>query len=248
MAGMAAQKKIKFEVEFSIEMDEIDETHICNCESAGGVEELKRLQKALLENKAALMDQMMAVAISRLQEYLDTLAGQNTLASLEETARSLNSYDQDFFLETPYEFADLTRPLRCSALSARVEHGSFQEQVEGEIGDQAWQTVWSDLFYESDLGKGIRSFHLPRPFHPEQSSANRGGHYLLARHLTRHPDGVHIEALCTCGKPFQATGGSDEEALQSVWAAFRQHYEATHLGQTMQRGWNEVQKKKWGEC
>ncbi len=247
MSKKVSQKKLKFEFEFSVEMEELGEEHLCNCESTAGLEELQRLQKALLENKTALLEQMMAKAIGKLQEYIDSLASQDNLSSLEAVAGTLDTYDQDFFQDAPDEFADLTRPLRSAALAVHVEHSALQEQVEDEDGSQAWQPVWADLFYETELGKDLQGFSVPQPFVPVDTG-KKLGHYLLARHLTRQPDGIHFEARCTCGMLFTAVAEDEAGALQAAWADFKRHHDNNHLGQKMRRGWTEIQRKKYGEC
>jgi hypothetical protein len=52
---------------------------------------------------------------------------------------------------------------------------------------------------------------------------NTISHYLVGRYITHQPDGVHIEARCTCGVKLEGMGSDDSIASEALWAVFVEH-------------------------
>ena len=50
-------------------------------------------------------------------------------------------------------------------------------------------------------------------------------HHLVGRYVTHQPDGVHIEARCTCGAEFEGKGEDWSEAIMELWGQFVKHCE-----------------------
>jgi hypothetical protein len=48
-------------------------------------------------------------------------------------------------------------------------------------------------------------------------------HYLVGYYATHQPDGVHIEAHCTCGEKLEGVGPNESAATSALWKAFREH-------------------------
>ena len=48
-------------------------------------------------------------------------------------------------------------------------------------------------------------------------------HYLVGRYVTHRPDGVHIEARCTCGVKLEGIGIDESEAIDRLWETFQKH-------------------------
>ena len=48
-------------------------------------------------------------------------------------------------------------------------------------------------------------------------------HYLVGRYVTHRPDGVHIEARCTCGVKLEGQGIDESEAIDRLWEKFTKH-------------------------
>lgn len=242
MTNKLTQKRLKFEFEFSIEMEEIAEEHLCSCEPLERLAELKRLQKALLKDRPALVEQMVARALGKLQEYVDYMASQEHMSALESVARGLEGDDPDTLLEKSGDFIDLTRPLRSNALPIRIESSAILEQVQGADGIPAWQPVWTDLLNETETGRQLKRFSIQQSAIPIDTSGT-ATHYLRARHLTRQCDGVHFEARCTCGELFTATAPDEADALQAVLTAFKQHHDIAEIGKKLLHRLKEVQSR-----
>jgi len=49
------------------------------------------------------------------------------------------------------------------------------------------------------------------------------GHYLAGRYVTHQPDGVHVEARCTCGVKLEGIGVDEGAALDALWVKFKTH-------------------------
>jgi hypothetical protein len=54
---------------------------------------------------------------------------------------------------------------------------------------------------------------------------NSSTHYLAGYYTTHQPDGVHIEARCTCGAKFEGVGQDESEAMSALWTEFIKHRE-----------------------
>ena len=50
-------------------------------------------------------------------------------------------------------------------------------------------------------------------------------HYLVGRYVTHQPDGMHIEARCTCGAKFEGKGEDESAAIEDLWKQFVDHCE-----------------------
>jgi hypothetical protein len=225
MAKKVAQKTFKIELEITVDMDELEEEHLPGSGDSQQLPCLKRLQETLLKNEAALTEQMLSAALGQLQEYMDYLVAQDDLNSLAKVADRLDREDRKFFEEHECDFAELTRPLRCSSLSVRLDGSTIHEKVEDAQADAGWQPIWSDLMPQAELNRLLeelsisvsQGYSIPRL---------ENAHYLLVRHLTRQRDGVHMEARCTCEKVLEGVGENETQALEALWMSFIEHYEA----------------------
>ena len=45
---------------------------------------------------------------------------------------------------------------------------------------------------------------------------NSYSHYLIGHYITHQPDGVHIEAHCTCGEKLEGVGQGESEAMSAL--------------------------------
>jgi hypothetical protein len=45
-------------------------------------------------------------------------------------------------------------------------------------------------------------------------------HYLVGYYTTHPPDGVHIEAHCTCGEKLEGIGQNESAAMSALWVVF----------------------------
>jgi hypothetical protein len=244
MAKKLAQKTFKIEFEITVEMEEVGQEHLHANQPARLLPRLQRLQQALLNDEPALLELMSAAALNKLQGYLDYVATQDDLAALFQVASSLYARDQDFFQKYRCDFADLTRPVRVSSLTSRLNRSVVEERTTGAAGETEWEPVWSDLLAESALGRLLAKMSILQPqshpgsqggaFAPDEphqpGNTSEPGenspsqpHYLQARYLTRQRDGVHAEARCTCEKVLEGTGESESQALEALWEAFREH-------------------------
>jgi hypothetical protein len=52
---------------------------------------------------------------------------------------------------------------------------------------------------------------------------NLSSHNLVGYYTTHQPDGVHIEAHCTCGVKLEGVGENDSAAMSALWSKFLQH-------------------------
>jgi hypothetical protein len=48
-------------------------------------------------------------------------------------------------------------------------------------------------------------------------------HYLVGRYITHQPDGVHIEARCSCGVKLEGVGNDESIATEALWVVFVEH-------------------------
>ena len=225
MAKRVARKTFKVELEFTVDMEELGEEHLASPGDPQQLPCLKRLQEILLKNEAALSEQMLSAALGQLQEYMDYLVTQDDLNSLAKAADRLDREDRKFFEKHECDFAELTRPLRCSSLSVRLDGSTIHEKVEDAQAEEGWQPIWSDLMPQAELNRlpeelsisVSQSYSIPRL---------KNAHYLLVRHLTRQRDSVHMEARCTCEKVLEGMGENEAQALEALWMSFIEHYEA----------------------
>jgi len=224
MANKVAQKTFKIELEITVDMHEVGEEHLPSPGASHQLPYLKRLQEVLLRNEAALSEQMLSAALGKLQEYLDYMVTQDDLTSLARVADRLGREDRKFFEKHMSDFAGLTRPLRRSNLSVRVEGSTIHERVKAGQAEKEWQPIWSDLMPEAELGGRLQKLSISIPqVHSIPRLEN--AHYLMPRFLTRQEDGVHMEARCTCEKALEVVGENENQALEALLISFLDHYE-----------------------
>ena len=46
---------------------------------------------------------------------------------------------------------------------------------------------------------------------------NSSSHYLVGYYTTHQPDGVHIEARCTCGEKLEGVGENESAAMSALF-------------------------------
>jgi hypothetical protein len=236
MAAPMTKKSFKFEFEVTVEMDAVDAQQISTNELNPHLPQLKRLQQALLNDENELLHQMMITALDKLQIYVDYLASQDNLQALDKAAETLEAEDQDFFEQVGDDFADLTRAIRFSSLSAQLESSTVYENTSVEAGETNWQPFWSDLQWNSELGRLLAAYAAPAmivDLSPEQTS----NHQFLLRYLTEERDGIHMEANCTCGHTFFQVGEDEFQVLEALWHDYQQHYEAKNIAGQLLRNW-----------
>ena len=233
MAKTLAKRTFKLELEITVEMQELSEEHLSGPDHAGQLAHLKRLQSALLHHEPALTEQMLSAVMDKLQEYMDYLVAQDDLALLEKVADSLDREDRQYFAKglegSSGDFAGLTRPLRRSSLAARLDSSAIHARQEDIDCETSWQPVWRDLMPQAELARrleklsnsGPQVYGLPRL---------SGIHNLMPRFLTSQQDGIHFEGLCTCEKPLEGVGETEDQALEALWMSFSEHYEASTYG------------------
>jgi hypothetical protein len=245
MAGRSIQKKYHFEIEITVQVDEIGEEHLQKDQAAGLLARLKRLQQALMDDGPALTNQMRAAAAEKLQEYMDGAVTQGTLAELSRLAEQLDPEDQDYFAEHLAEFSDLTRPLRLSCQKAHITKSRVYEEQNPSDQSHPPRLVWVDLMVESEFGRMLRQIVTPGASRSKGAN-NMNGHYLLARHLTQQLDGVHFDGQCSCGQVFQGTADQEDQALDTLWKTFMMHYDSVRM--PVRRAWlwsNDWFKDVW---
>lgn len=236
MAQPVTRKSFKIELEVSVEMDDVQVHHGHTNELDQQLPQLKRLQEALLEDENALLHQMMITALEKLQIYVDYLTSQNNLQALKKVTETLEAEDQDFFEQAADDFADLTRPIRFSSLSAQIEGSTIYEKVDTATGETSWQPFWSDLQQNSELGKLLALYATPAMI-VDQLPDHTQNHQFLLRYLTKERDGMHMEAYCTCGHNFVAVGEDQVQVLEALWHDYQQHYEAKNIAGQLLRNW-----------
>ncbi len=223
-----SQKTFKMELEFAVTMDELGEEHLGSSDICCTLPLLKQLQQALLNHEPALLRQMLAGALSKLQEYTDYLAAQSPVDSLKQVAETLEPEEREYFDESGDQFTNLTRPIRLSSISTHLVSSTIQEKVATPEGDGGLKPVWTDLFPETEFGKQLA--RLSPPDHRDApNQATTPGHYLMVRYLTRQIDGVHCEARCTCDTQLEGVGQDESTALEALWKNYKKHTEFTHL-------------------
>ena len=202
-------------------------------------QQLKHLQQALLNDENALLHQMMITALEKLQEYVDYLAAQDNLQALKKVTKTLAAEDHDFFERPDNDFADLTRTLRISDMSAHIESSAIFEKNPTDLEKSGWQPFWSDLRENSELGQLLASYATPAMF-AEFFPQENHDHEFLLRYLSKERDGIHMEAYCTCGKNFVEVGEDETQVLEVLWGEYRQHYEAKNIAGRLLRNWSNA--------
>jgi len=235
MANPLSQKTFKMEFEFSVAMDEVGEEHLGTIDPDLNLAYLKKLQQALAGDETALVRQMLRAALVKLQEYADYLAAQDCLTPLIQAAARLEEDDQALPGSSRSDLLDLTRPIRVNSLAARLERGAIHEQISVGEGESRWEPVWTDLRPGTEFGRMLDRYAIPTapvPFLPDR----RTDHYLLARYLTRQPDGVHLEARCTCEAVIEGVGEDECQALDQLWRNYQKHMDLSGTARRIQIG------------
>jgi hypothetical protein len=228
MPHALSQKTFKMELEFTVTMAELGEEHLGNSDICCTLPLLKQLQQALVNHEPALLRQMLAGAVSKLQEYADYLATQSTEESLKQVAETLEPEEREYFEESGDQFTNLTRPIRISSISTRLVNSAIQEKVVSPEGESTLKPVWNDLYPETEFGKQLARLSPPdHQNHLEHTTVP--GHYLMVRHLTRQVDGVHCEARCSCDAHFEGVGLDESAALEALWKSHQKHTEFSRL-------------------
>jgi hypothetical protein len=234
MTRQLSQKTFKLEFELTIGMDEIEAGLPGQDGTDGVTAALKALQHLLAQNETLLRQQMLAAAFSKLQEYNDYLAGQDTISSIAGLAPGLAPEDQEALGLTRADFIDATRPVRVTSLTARVDGSQIYEKATGEAECPRWQSVWSDLRPETEFGQLLEELSVPST--PLTYSTERGsGHYLQVRYLTDQPDGVHLEGRCACGETIGGIGADEPHALAAAWKIFQKHRRVRQIAEKMEQ-------------
>jgi hypothetical protein len=57
-------------------------------------------------------------------------------------------------------------------------------------------------------------------------------HYLVGYYSTQQPDGVHIEAHCTCGEKLEGVGQNESAAMSALWTLFKEHTRGKNTNET----------------
>ena len=128
------QKTFKMELEFTVTMDELGEEHLGSSDICCTLPLLKQLQQALVKHEPALIRQMLAGAVSKLQEYADYLASQNTVETLKQVVATLEPEEQEYFAEAGDQFSDLANA-RKPLNEYRGLHNLFCKVGYGDIVD-----------------------------------------------------------------------------------------------------------------
>jgi hypothetical protein len=232
MSQVLAQKTFKVELEFTVQMHELEEHKPGDRYPGSRMHFLKQLQKALLKDEPALLRQMVAALLNKLQDYADYLAAQNNLLSLKKAADSMNPADRAYQDDTFETFGDLTRAVRISAMDARLEHSTIQEK--STCGDcSPDRPVWEDLRQGTEYGKLLAKFVNPAT---QPSFGLAASHFLMVRYLTRQVDGVHCEARCTCDTVLEGIGPDEASAIDALWMQYKQHTAFTGLHKRLKSG------------
>ena len=228
MPNPIVQKTFRMELEFTVTMNELEGEHPGDSAANRRLSFLKLLQKAVVQNEPALIRQLLGAVLNKLQDYVDYLSGQNTLLSLSKVAAALPPEERAYLEETHENFADLTRPLRITSISTRLEHSTIQETTGSDECASGAKPVWDDLRQGTEYGRLLEKYSNPlnQPAYGLETS-----HFLMVRYLTRQPDGVHCEARCTCGAVLEGIGADESGALEALWSRYKKHTEFNHLTQ-----------------
>ncbi len=224
MGNRLVQKTFKVEFEITVNMDEVDGQHLSDEQPTSQLSHLKHLQEALLEDDTALSELATAYALGKLHDYIDYLTTQDTLEPLKKITDHLAPADRKFFQKYQCDFFDITRPLRRSSLSARLNSSTISEQGTRTKKGPTWNPVWSDLIPTSEFGKLLEKMSISL-LSTRHQSCKENSHNLLARHLSRQRDGIHFEGHCTCGTVLEGVGADEDQAVDALWDNFRQHNE-----------------------
>ena len=182
-----SQKTFKMELEFTVTMDELTEEHLDKDELKQPLPFLQCLQQALLHHEPSLIRHMLAAVQNKLQEYADYLAAQGEIKPLTKVARTLEPDIRDFFEQSEAQFAQITRPIRFSSMTARLNHSTIYE-VDCCAGPKnAPRQVWADMRLGGEYGPLMEKMGVAETREPLGIKLEIG-HYLMVRYLTRQTD------------------------------------------------------------
>jgi hypothetical protein len=229
MAAPLLQKKMRFEFEFDVAVEAIDEADLSPNSPIHSLATLKALQAALLADQPGLLRVIQARLISQLQAYTDNLAGQDAQATLNQLEASLDPDGSSSIESQPIDFDILTYPIRVTCLSACLTNSTLLEEQTDSEGAPHWQTVWSDLRMQSPFGQWIKRSSNYSDFQGK-TPQTVDGHYFVLRYLERRIDTTYAEASCTCGLSFSGSGVEESEAIRAAWEEHHQHLGAFGVG------------------
>lgn len=228
MDAPLSQKKFKLELEFTVTVDEVDQQHLTQNLPLEALPYLKQLQDALVNNEPAMIQQIMMQIVASLQQYTDHLAAQNDKTGLQQIDAAVTVDDCACFNPADLDFLELTRPVRVSAINAQIESCTLNEKLQDTQDETRWEAVWSDLWMQSELVRGTGKYPPPsqsRWIDVHQASS----HFFFVRYLTQQKDGVHCEALCSCGRTISGVGENESHALETAWGIYQKHLGLSHL-------------------
>ena len=228
MAASLSQKTFKLELEFSVNIEELDKQHLYPNLPPEALPYLKRLQEALVKDEPALIQQIMTQIVAKLQQYADHLAAQDNLASLKQIDANLEVEECACFNPSDLDFSELTRPIRVSAIETELESCTLNEKVQEPQGELHWEAAWRDLWKQSEFVRLAGKY----PLHPTPHTINAhqaSGHYLSVRYLTKQNDGIHCEAVCSCGQLLSGKAADESHALEAAWTGYQKHLDVSNL-------------------
>ena len=239
MTSPLAQKTFKLELEFTVTMDELTPEHLGSKEQSYHLPFLQRLQQALVEHEPDLVRHMLTAVQNKLQEYADYLAAQGDIKPLQRVAQTLEPDVHDFFEQPEAEFALLTRSLRLSSMTTRLNRSTVHEVNCCGESESVPRQVWADLRRDGEVGSLMEKMGIAETREPAGVKLEKG-HYLMVRYLNRQMDGVHFEARCTCGSTLEGVGEDELQALEQLWGSYKKHTEFTHLSRKIKIGLNKL--------
>lgn len=241
MAKQYANKTFKFEIKVTVSADDLSE--ITNKKSdITNHTGLCQLQAALTKNETALNQLMLNAVWSKLQEYIDYAASQDSLNGLMNLASTLEPEDREILGTTMSEFAESTRQLRNNSISVRIDESTVTEKVDKQDGGEEWKLVWKDLRKDTVLGRLMEK--ITSPFRPTRfGSKSEDRHYLLVRYLTQQNDGIHLQAHCTCNAVFEEYGECESEAMEKLWNTYKMHIQKADISKTMRKAWQDCHRR-----
>jgi hypothetical protein len=228
MAAPLSQKTFKLELEFTVTVEELDEKHLAPNIPPQALPYLKQLQEAMVKDEQALLQQIMTQITAKLQQYTDHLAAQEDLTNLKQIDANLEIDDRDCFNPSDRDFSELTRPIRISAIKTELESCTLDEKIQDPQGNIQLEPTWSDLWMQSEF-TGLMGKY-PSPSNSRVNNARRSfSHYLSVQYLTRQKDGIHCDALCSCGRTISGVAEDEASALKCAWAGYQKHLALSNI-------------------
>ncbi|RPI84863.1 MAG: hypothetical protein EHM41_12270 [Chloroflexi bacterium] len=241
MAKQYATKTFKIEFQVTVSADDIGED-IRTISDRRYQPELSQLQAALEKDETTLNQLMLNAVWSKLQEYIDYAAAQDSLNGLMKVASMLAPEERVSLGRTMSEFAESTRQLRNDSISVSIDDSAVTEKVDKQDGGEEWKLVWRDLRKETVLGRLMEK--ITSPFRPTRSaSKSEDKHNLLVRYLTLQNDGLHLQAHCTCDAFFEEHGSCESETMDKLWKTYKEHIEKADISKTMRKAWQDCHRR-----